>query len=227
MLNKKFEDLIRNRPIRLSSKEDHKIILKRGFFFSTLYSIAYGFYEYFIVYNYPSLIQYIGSLINWIIMYLGLIIIVAFTTRYKKQLNIEQIIMGLFYMAIFEDLIFWIGQWIDTGHYPFPAGDWWDNSFASFRILGGIGKPIPFWPFVPTYYIISFPMIILYYISSYYSPIYSRITFFLIGPLFLAILAGTLTKDFVAFLSLIIIPSVSYCFIILMLSKNKWKFIYQ
>ncbi|MHA1147124.1 MAG: hypothetical protein ACTSR8_02655 [Promethearchaeota archaeon] len=225
MVEIKLKDFLIERPIRINEEETHKIILKRGFWTAFIFSIIYGFYEYFVVYNYIRLYDILGSSGNWSIMYISLIFTVAFATWYDRKFNIEQIIMGLFFMAMFEDVIFWISLAIDHGVYPFPAGNWWDSTFASFRVLGGLGKAIPFWPYVPTYYIPGFGLIISFYIFSYYGPKSSRIVFMLIGPLFIAILLGTLHDELFAIIMLISVPTICYIFSILILKQNQWKFI--
>lgn len=212
-LKERCKEFFFTRPLRTNNKEDHQTVVKRGFLTAFLYSFFYGIYEYFIVYHYPRLLDLMGPIVNWTIMYLGVIIFVAITTRYNGKFTIEQIIMGLFFMTMFEDVMYWMSQWIDTGKYPFPAGNWWDATLASFRVLGGLGQAIPFWPYVPLYYLPGFSMIILFYLISYYSPKISRIVSWLIGPLFLAIIFGTLSTDLFAFYSLLVIPIGSYIFV--------------
>ena len=212
------------RPVRLNDESDHKIIWKRGFMAAFIYSIGYGFYEYFIVYNYIKLHDILGSNINWGIMYLGLIFAVALATLFNRNLNIEHVIFGLLFMAMFEDVIFWMAQWIDKGVFPWPAGDWWDNTFASFRILGYLGQPVSFWPFFPKYYIPGFIMVIGYYSSCIIGPKISRIYAWVVGPLFLSILVGAfLSEEFHALIILIILPTISYIYVLLILYFDKRK----
>ncbi|MFO8017204.1 MAG: hypothetical protein R6U96_01090 [Promethearchaeia archaeon] len=212
-LIKRIEDFFLKRPLRIYEKEVHRNIMKRGFLTAFLYSFLYGIYEYFIVYHYPRLLDLLGPTLNWTIMYLGVVLCVAITTRYKGKFTIEQIVMGLFFMTMFEDVMYWMSQWIDTGVYPFPAGNWWDSTLASFRVLGGLGQPIPIWPYVPFYYLPGFSMVIIFYFISFHSPKYSRIAGWVIGPFFIAIIAGTLTTDLFAFYSLLLIPIGSYIYI--------------
>ena len=213
------------RPIRLNDPRDHKVIWKRGFLAASIYSILYGLYEYFIVYNNIRLYDYFGGpTINWAIMYVGILITVALATFYNKNLNIEAMIFGLLFMAMFEDVIYWMGQWIDKGEFPFPAGDWWDSYFASFRVLGNLGQPIPFWPEFPKYYLPGFGMVIGYYSCCIMGPKASRIFAWIVGPLFLAVLGGALvTEDFHALLILIILPTISYIYVLFILYLNKRK----
>jgi len=180
----------------------HKKILLQGFLGATIYSIIYGIYEYFVVYHGIKLIDILGSIINWTIMWMGLIITIAIITHF----NFQNIIMGLFYMSFLEDLMFWLCQWGSTGIYPFPAADWWDVIFASYRILGNWGRAVSFWPYVPFYYLPSSVMIIIYYVAAYKGAIYGRITAWLIGPFFLVIVGTAFVNDFIATLILIFGP---------------------
>lgn len=182
-------DFFIKRPVMI--KDDvkaHRNIILRGLIAAAIYSIAYGVYEYFVVYNGIDLMAsgILVEEINWSIMYGGIMLTMALATLF----NIEQMIMGLFFMTVFEDLTFWMCQWVHLGNYPFPADNWWDSYFASFRVLGGLGQPLPFFPFVPLYYIPGFVMVIGYYCLAFYRPLTSRISFTVIGPLFLAIIGG-------------------------------------
>ncbi|MHA1652316.1 MAG: hypothetical protein ACTSYB_19195 [Candidatus Helarchaeota archaeon] len=218
---KAIKDLFLTRGISLQEDQaTHRRTLRNGFLAAFSYSVGYGIYEYFLVYHNLRIIDYIGSEINWLIMYIGLLLTVALATRFC----IEQMIMGLLLMAVFEDLIFWLCQWIDTGLYPFPAGNWWDLTIASFQALGGLGWAIPFWPYIPFYYIPGFAMITCFYIASYINALYSRIVAWTFGPIFVAIIAGALgTVDF-ARIMLIIIPLVSYTYLLgILLLKKKMK----
>ena len=219
-----IKNFLLKRPIRLNNVEDHKIIWKRGFLAAFIFSIIYGFYEYFLVYNTIRLYDILGSYGNWSIMISSLLLTVTLATSYKKRVNIEHVVMGLLFMAVFEDIIYWIGQWIHLSVFPFPAGNWWDSTFASFRVLGNLGQPIPFWPYVPKYYLPGYAMIIGYYICCKISPKASRIFAWIVGPLFLAILGGALiTEDFLALLILIFLPTISYIYVLLILYLDKRK----
>ncbi|MHA1294436.1 MAG: hypothetical protein ACTSQJ_17475 [Promethearchaeota archaeon] len=222
-LKNKFYYQIFKRGIKIESDiEIYKKIYHRGFIAALIYSIIYGIYEYYIVYNeYVGLVKVIGSVINWVIMYSGLCITVGLATRYEKRFNIEPIIMGLFLMTMLEDVIFWMCLWIDRGVFPYPAGNWWDNTIATFRILGGLGRPVPFWPYIPFYYIPGFIAIISYYLICINGPKSSRAYAWIIGPFFIAIIAGALFNDLFALICLIAIPSISYIYILTILYLNK------
>jgi len=198
--------------------EVHKNIFLRGFIAAFIYSIAYGFYEYFVVYNYIKLGDIFGTpVINWIIMYVGVLLVVGLATKFK----IEHMIFGLFFMAMLEDVVFWMCLWADKGAYPYPAGNWWDDMIASFRVLGGLGWPIPFWPYFPFYYIPGFIIVIGYYISCIQGPRSSRIYAWIIGPFFIAIIVGALSTDLFALISLISIPTISYIYILTLFYLDK------
>jgi hypothetical protein len=225
MVNADLKSFFLRRAVTLDEyPESHRNTFKKGFIAATIYSILYGFYEYFVVYNYPRILDFYnimfpgnGHIFNWIIMYAGIVITVAIATKF----SIEQSIMGLMYMAMLEDVFFWISQWIDTGIFPFPAGNWWDSTLATFRVLGGLGQAIPFWPFTPLYYIPGFIMVLVFYVSSYKGAKSSRIAAWAIGPLFLAIIIGALADDAFAIFSLITVPTISYTYLIILLFLNK------
>lgn len=227
MVNLNIKDVLLERPITINSDNDiHRKEVRRGFIAATIYSIVYGFYEYFVVYNYITLHNILGSVGNWIIMFNGMLLVVALATRF----SVEKSLMAWLYLVVVEDLFFWIALWIDTGVYPFPAPNWWDGSLTTFRLLGGLGQAIPFWPYTPLYYIPGFTLLIIYYISSYKSAKYGRITAWIIGPFFLGILDGLMPgilgypSELLALIILIIVPIISYLFILYLLYRNDWKF---
>jgi hypothetical protein len=197
----------------LKTEEDrtrHIKVLRRSFIAAFIYSIFYGIYEYFVVYTHWKWVNIIGVELNWLIMYTGLILTVLIASR----LSIENTIMGLFLMSVVEDIIYWMCQWVDTGIYPYPAPNWWDSTLASYQALGGLGWPIPFWPYVPFYYIPGFILISLFYISSYIGAKPGRIYTWLVGPFFLAIIAGALGNIGMARIILIALPLISYAYIL-------------
>ncbi|NVM55093.1 MAG: hypothetical protein HWN66_15415 [Candidatus Helarchaeota archaeon] len=206
----KLKDLFLKYGITIEKDpKNHRKTLRRGLLAALIYSIVYGIYEYFVVYHSVRLVDILGAEINWVIMYVGLITVVAIASRF----SIEQIVMGLLFMAMFEDFVFWMCQWAHTGTYPYPAGNWWDSYFASFRVLGGLGKAIPFWPYVPFYYLPGFAIVTIFYLASYKGAATSRIAAWVIGPFFLAIIAGTLVvNDNVARIILIAVPFSSYAY---------------
>lgn len=227
-----------------------------------IYSVIYGFYEYFIVYHYPEFLDLYGGnpVINWGMMYTALILTVAIAPRFgwyktlittltysaiyiltaiflptlniagiiiatpifliiaatiiscRFLVSIEHVVMGLFFMTVVEDLFFWISQWIDTGVYPFPAGNWWDSTIASYAALGGLGWAIPFWPYVPFYYIPGFAILALFYISAFIGSKPARIVACIFGPFFIAIIAGALGTVDTARIILIALPLISYAY---------------
>jgi len=212
-----IKDFLLERPITINTDDDiHKKEVLRGFIVATIFSIAYGFYEYFILHQ---LLQTFSN-INLIVMFAGMTLVVALVT----QFSIEKSLMAWLFVAVVEDLSYWIAWWLDTGVYPFPAFNWWDLVLATFRLLGGLGQAIPFWPYVPFYYIPGFIFISIYYITSYKSAKNGRITAWIIGPFTLAIFAGALTNDLLATIILISLPIISYFYILTLLYRNDWKF---
>jgi len=208
------------RPINVTKDTQlNKRIVLRGFLGATIYSILYGIYEYFEVYNGLALINRLGSILNWTIMWTGLIVTVAIATRF----SIQDIIMGLFYMSVLEDFVFWLCKWGSSGIYPFPASDWWDSMFATYRVLGNWGQAIPFWPYIPFYYLPSMAMLFIYYFSAYKGALYGRITAWLIGPIFLVIVGAAFLDDFTATLCLIFVPFalLAYAFALALYSYYK------
>lgn len=259
-----FKFLIFKRAI--TPQEDaviYRHTLKASFIAALIYSITYGFYEYFIVYNYPGFLDLYGGnpVINWGMMYSALILTVAIAPRfgwYKTLavslsysaayiltaiyiptiyfagflfptplfliiaaaivsiiflVSVEHVVMGLFLMTVLEDLIFWMALWMDKGTYPFPAGNWWDSTIASYAALGGLGWAIPFWPYVPFYYIPGFAVIILFYVSAFIGPKPSRIVAWVFGPFFIAIIAGALDTVATARIILITLPLIATTYV--------------
>ncbi|MBN2155283.1 MAG: hypothetical protein JW776_04520 [Candidatus Lokiarchaeota archaeon] len=208
MANKLGSWLIES-PFRIETdKKKHLKTVKIGFFISFFYSIVWGIYEYYIMKSgiVPNMIPQIA---HWAMMHLLLIVILAFTTKF----SLEQIIMGQFFMAVFEDLMYFITLWIDTGNYPYPYYNWWDEAFASFRVLGGLGQPIPFLPYIPIYYIPGFIIIVAFYICSFSGAKSSRTAAWLIIPFYLGVLIGTMVGDLVALILLIVVPIGLYIYL--------------
>ena len=196
-------------PFKLElNKKRHLKTVTIGFVISFVYSIVWGIYEYYIMKSgfVPNTIPQVW---HWAMMHLLLVVILAFATKF----SIEQIIMGQFFMAVFEDLIYFITYGLDFNFYPYPAGNWWDATFASFRVLGGLGQAIEFPPYTPIYYIPGFLMIIVFYVLSFIGAKTSRIGAWLIIPLYSAVLIGTMVGDLAALILLIALPSVLYLYL--------------
>jgi len=237
---KRLEFLFFEKAITIETDSSkYKRMVKRGFLSAFIFSILFGIYEYFIVYNdYVGIYSLINeslpppegmnfnwaNVVNWSSMYGGLLLTVALATRYDKKFHIEPVIMGLLFMAMFEDWVYWMCQWIDRAAYPYPAGNWWDSMFASFRVLGGLGQPMGIWPYVPLYYIYGFAMSVAYYLSCTKGPKASRTVAWGIGPLFIAIILGTFdSSEALALTFLIALPTISYIYVFLLLRLNKRK----
>ena len=226
--SKKIKEFFLQRPITINYNNDmNKNEFQRGFIAATICSIGYGFYEYFIVYGF--LVPLWGApfgIINWFIMFFGMLFVVALATWF----SIEKSLMAWLHLTVVEDLFYWIAQWIDTGIYPFPPSNWWDDTLTTFRLLGGLGQAIPFWPNVPLYYLPGFTLLIIYYITSYKSAKYGRIIAWIVGPLILAILGGALpgifglTSNLLAIIILFSLPILSYSFVLSLIYRNNWKF---
>ena len=111
--------------------------------------------------------------------------------------------MSILVVVNFEDLVFWIVQGFKKlaaeGYWtnPFPAGNWWDEWFSSFRVLGGWGTATSFWPFVPRYYYIVLGILTFYYLMAIIGgPKYGQIADWIILPATLPVLIGLITSDF-------------------------------
>lgn len=184
---------------------EHKRMVKRAFIAASVYSLIYGTYEHRIVYHGPRLIDIVGEMVNWPMMYIGLLITVGLATRWHR----EAMLFGLFWMAMFEDLVFFLNEAMLIGAYPYPAGNWWDQWFASFRVLGGLGTALPFFPFVPRYYVLGFPLAGLWFLLSHRNEKVGSRYAMVVGPIFIAIILGTLSGEGFAVFALICAPIAS------------------
>ncbi len=207
-------------PLKIEPDEKvHRHRMKVYFLAVMVYSILYGIYEYFIVYNYPALIATtaLNEWINWSMMIGGMLIVSGLTTRFR----IEYMVMAVFTMAMVEDITYFISLWIDSGAYPFPSGDWWSHFYSSYRVLG-LGHPTTFPPYVPVHYWVGFPSVIVYFIASFKSAKWGRAAAWFIGPLFLAVLVGAVVKtDQMAWIVLIGIPMLCYIIVGVALGLNR------
>ncbi|MEX2684490.1 MAG: hypothetical protein Q6373_023165 [Candidatus Sigynarchaeota archaeon] len=210
----KFHLLIRLVSVADKGVHDKKLALCLAS--TTIYAIAYGIYEYFIVYK-GLMGHVLDEKKNWAIMIGGLVVVVLVST----WSNVEMLVVSLLYMFLLEDLTYWTCQWIELGVYPFPAVDWFDAFFASFRVLGGIGQAIPVWPYVPFFYIPGYAMILVYYLASWRSAKAGRVVAWIIGPFFIAIIAGTLVTEEIATWLLIVIPSALTTHAVIALAVNR------
>ena len=188
-----------------TEEAEHRLMVKRAFIAASAYSLVYGTYEHRIVYHGPRLIDILGEMVNWPMMYIGLLITVGLATRWQR----EAMIFGLFWMAMFEDLVFFANEAALIGAYPYPAGNWWDQSFASFRVLGGLGTALPFFPYVPRYYVLGFPLAGLWFLFSYRSKAIGSKYAIVVAPLFIAIVLGTLSGENFAVFALLCAPIAS------------------
>ena len=131
MFKTKIKKFFLVQPIRVTQDiKYHRQRLLFGFLAATIYAIAYGIFEYIVVYTYGRLVPdgIIPEAVNWFFMYIGLLLTVGIATKW----DLELMIMGLFYMTMFEDLVFWISLWIDTGNPGFGC-------VSFFYIMSAIG----------------------------------------------------------------------------------------
>ena len=209
-MTNKLVSAIVEAPFKIESdSQKHKKTVRIAFWISFHYSIIWGIYEYYIMRSgfVPNVVPQVW---HWAMMHLLLVVILAFATKF----SLEQILMGQFFMAVFEDLIYFITYGLDYNFYPYPSYNWWDPTFASFRVLGGLGQPISFPPYTPIYYIPGFLMIIAFYVLSFSGAKTSRVGAWLILPLYSAVLLGTMVgSDLTALILLIALPTVLYIYL--------------
>lgn len=209
------------KPLRITKNvKMHRKEVLIAFLVAFLYSIGYGIFEYTVMYTNPGYVRngIISPYVNWAIMYSSLVILMTVVTQGK----IEQIILGMFFFLVFEDLVYHICYGIDIQAYPFPVYDWWDDYLASFRLLGHLGQAIPFWPYAPLYYLPGFGIIILQYSVGFANAKGFRIVNWIFEPFILAIIVGLLWNNALfALICIIIIPVISYSYIITLVILNK------
>ena len=214
MFKTRIENFFLRRPIQISEDiKKHRKEVLISFLVAFHYSIFYGIFEYTVMYTRPGLVAkgIISPYINWLFMYTSLIILMTVVTKGR----IELVILGMIFFLVFEDLIYHICYGIDIRAYPFPVYDWWDDYLASFRILGRLGQAVPFPPYAPLYYFPGFSINIVQYIVGFVNPKVFRIINWFIEPFLVAIIVGLLwNNDIFALISIIIVPIISYCFIL-------------
>ncbi|NHJ47072.1 MAG: hypothetical protein FK733_04720, partial [Asgard group archaeon] len=208
------------KPLRISEdKKKHRLNVLWGFLAAFLYSIFYGMFEKLYMHS-PTGPIHTGKItheINWAIMYSSVVIILALVNRGK----IDQILLGLIFFLVFEDLVYFITYGIEFDFYPYPTYDWWDERLASCRVLGNLGQAIPFWPYVPLYYLPGFGVIILLYSLGFANAKAFRIANWILLPFLVSIVAGLMWTDTFAIICLIIIPVLSYCYILILFVLHK------
>ena len=178
---------------------NYKKDTKRGLLVAIIYATFFGLYESLLAFDLFDGFFEENLYIHWGLWWITTVIISYIATNRRW----DQIIMSLLVVINFEDLVFWIviafkrlaaeGYWAN----PFPAGNWWDEWFASFRVLGGWGTATSFWPFVPRYYYIVLGIGIFYYLMSILGgPKYGQIADWIILPGLLPVLIGLITSEF-------------------------------
>jgi len=212
MLKKKLQNLFVVRPVRVESDlKKHRKELVFVFLAALGYSILYGIFEYTVMYTKPGYVrnEVISPYVNWAIMYTTLLLLMVGVTRGK----IEQMILGIFFFLVVEDLIYHICYGVDIQAFPFPVYNWWDDYLASFRVLGHLGQAVPFWPYVPLYYLPGFGMLLVQFVVGMISAKGFRIINWIIEPFILAIIVGMLwNNDLFAIIVLTIIPISAYSY---------------
>ena len=208
-LNKQF--IIKPLRVTKDVKKHRKKVLF-AFLGSFLFSVFYGIFEYTVMYTNPGYVRngIISPYVNWAIMYSSIVILMTIVTRGR----IDQILLGIFFFLMFEDLIYHICYGIDIQAYPFPVYDWWDEYLASFRVLDNLGQSVTFWPYIPLYYLPGFGMLIIMYSVGFANVKGSKIVNWILEPFILAVIVGLLGSDIFAIISLTVIPVVAYSYII-------------
>jgi hypothetical protein len=171
----------------------YKKDLRRGLLIALLYATMFGFYEMFAAFSIFDGFFVEHLYLHWVLWWITTAVIAYFATNRRW----DQIILSLLVVINFEDVIFWTLQGIRNREWPFPAGNWWDAYFASFRVLGNWGTATSFWPFVPRYYYVVLGILLPYYlIASFGGPKYGQILSWIYLPAIIPVLIGTITSEF-------------------------------
>ncbi len=166
---------------------------KRGLIVAVIYAILFGIYEGLWAFSIFDGFFVEHLYLHWILWWISTVIIAYIATNRRW----DQIVLSLLVVINFEDVIFWVIQGIRGNRWPFPAGNWWDEYFASFRVLGGWGTATSFWPFVPRYYYIVFGILLPYYLMAIIGgPKFGQILSWIYLPVVLPVLIGLITSDF-------------------------------
>jgi hypothetical protein len=186
----------------------YKKDVRRGLLIALLFASLFGIYENIWAFSIFDGFFLDHVYVHWILWWITTVTIAYFATNRRW----DQILLSLLLVVNFEDVIFWMTSWIRTGNYPYPAGNWWDPIFASFRVLGNWGTATSFWPYFPRYYYVVGGMLIPYYIivllgGSKYGQIFA----WLYLPAVIPVLVGLVSSELVFMIILII--SMSGCYI--------------
>mmetsp|Transcript_20216 Transcript_20216/g.24507 ORF Transcript_20216/g.24507 Transcript_20216/m.24507 type:complete len:121 (+) Transcript_20216:50-412(+) len=109
-----LKNFVLKRPVETDNPEVQRKYWFRAWVATIIYSVAYGQYEYWVVYNGPRFIDALHETANWSIMYILTCVIAAIASRGR----IQEVFFAVIFMAMLEDVSFWIGLWIDTEEYP-------------------------------------------------------------------------------------------------------------
>ena len=102
----------------------------RNFICINLYSIIYGIYENWIVYNGIYLLQYLTIYGNWAIMW-G----VYFCVCLLMRMSVLDCLYYTLWFSTIEDIIFFACEWHVHKKYPYPVGNWYDSQLPLFQVF--------------------------------------------------------------------------------------------
>ncbi len=182
----------------------YKKDVRRGLLFAFIFATLFGIYENlwaFSIFDTPQLVW-----VHWILWWITTITIAYFATNRRW----DQIVIFLLFVVNFEDVIFWMMVWIRNGSYPYPAGNWWDSTFASFRVLGNWGTATSFWPYVPRYYYVVSGLLIPYYFMVLLGGTkYGQVLAWIYLPAIIPVLIGLVTGE-ILFTVILIVSMVGF-----------------
>ncbi len=129
---------------------------------SLVYATLFGIYERLWAFTIFDEFFYEHIFLHWGLWWTSTLIIAYFTTDRRW----DQILMSLLVVVVVEDFTFWMVEWVVEKQFPFPAVNWWDVEITPFRVLGNWGTATNFWPYIPRFYYIVVPILLLYYLIS-------------------------------------------------------------
>ena len=119
--------------------------------------------------------------------------------------------MNLLVVVVVEDFTFWMVEWVVEKQFPFPAVNWWDIEITPFRVLGNWGTATNFWPYIPRFYYIVLPILIVYFlISGLGGPKYHQIGDWVFLPVLIPFFIGFLMQDLGFIIILITLSTIGY-----------------
>jgi hypothetical protein len=196
---------------------------RRGLITALVYAILFGIYEGLWAFSIFDGFFVKHLYLHWILWWISTIIIAYIATNRRW----DQIILSLLIVVNFEDVIFWTVQGIRNNKWPFPAGDWWDTLFASFRVLGNWGTATTFWPYVPRYYYVVLGILLPYYLFAIIGgPKYGQLLSWVLLPVVIPVLIGLITSDFgfIVIFSEFVLFGYGWGIYLILLAQKKKKF---